>query len=129
MPPQCFPSLPHAAEAVFGQLPVVPVVDIIEEHQSGIWPAENSGPVPRPVIFVRSRHDVSHGGGLHCVFLKNKNRLTKEPQSLATLHFVIVNMTLQVRVCLFFIYFDTSSFLKELFKKLVAALNVKTIDP
>lgn len=64
--------LPHTAEAVSGQLPVVAEVNIVEVHQSRAQDSQHSGPVPRPVVSVGSSHNVPHHNGLHPLLLEDR---------------------------------------------------------
>lgn len=63
--------LPHSAEAVSGQLPVVPKVNIVKVHQSRGEDTQHPGPVPCAVVLVWSGHNVPHDNGLHPLLLKN----------------------------------------------------------
>lgn len=64
--------LPHSAEAVSGQLPVVPKVNIVKVHQSRGEDTQHPGPVPCAVVLVWSSHNVPHDNGLYPLLLKNR---------------------------------------------------------
>lgn len=67
-----FSLSPHAAEAVSGQLPIVPKVNIVKVHQSGAQDTQHPGPVPCAVFSVWSSHNIPDHDGLHPLLLENR---------------------------------------------------------